>query len=110
MNYPIYRPRRLRRNERFRNLIRETTLQPKNFIYPLFIGPGKDRTEPVSSMPGIAQLSVDHAVREAQEVTSRNIPGVFLFGIQRKKDALGSEANAGVGVGQRAIRSKKKRF
>ena len=109
MNYPIYRPRRLRRNERFRNLIRETTLQPKNFIYPLFIGPGKDRTEPVSSMPGIAQLSVDHAVREAQEVNSLDISAVILFGIPRQKDDLGSEAYAADGVVQQAIRSIKEK-
>jgi porphobilinogen synthase len=109
MNYPIYRPRRLRRNERFRNLIRETTLQPKNFIYPLFIGPGKDRAEPVSSMPGIAQLSVDHAVREAQEVNSLDISAVILFGIPRQKDDLGSEAYAADGVVQQAIRSIKEK-
>ena len=109
MNYPIYRPRRLRRNERFRNLIRETTLQPKNFIYPLFIGPGKDKAEPVSSMPGIAQLSVDRAVREAQEVDSLGISAVILFGIPRQKDAVGSEAYAADGVVQQAIRSIKEK-
>ena len=56
MNFPIYRPRRLRRNEKLRELIRETSLEPRNFIYPLFVGPGKDKAQPVSSMPGIAQL------------------------------------------------------
>jgi len=109
MNYPIYRPRRLRRNERFRNLIRETTLQPKNFIYPLFIGPGKDKAEPVSSMPGVAQLSVDRAVREAQEVHSLGISAVILFGIPRQKDGVGSEAYAADGVVQQAIRSIKEK-
>lgn len=103
MNFPIYRPRRLRRNERFRDLVRETTLQAKNFIYPLFIGPGKDRAEPVSSMPGIAQLSIDRAVRECQEVSSLGISAVILFGIPEKKDAVGSEAYAEDGVVQRAI-------
>ena len=66
MDYPTYRPRRLRRNERIRELIRETTVSPKNLIYPLFVGPGKDRAQPVSSMPGVAQLSVDRAVLECQ--------------------------------------------
>jgi porphobilinogen synthase len=109
MNFPIYRPRRLRRNERFRDLIRETTLQPKNFIYPLFIGPGKDKAEPVSSMPGVAQLTVDRAVRECQEVSALGIAAVILFGIPEKKDALGSEAYAADGVVQQAIRAIKEK-
>ena len=103
MNYPIYRPRRLRRNERFRSLIRETALQPKNFIYPLFIGPGRDKAEPISSMPGVAQLSVDRAMREAQEVNSLGISAVILFGIPKQKDAVGSEAYAADGIVQQAI-------
>jgi porphobilinogen synthase len=103
MNYPTYRPRRLRRNERFRSLIRETALEPKNFIYPLFIGPGRDKAEPISSMPGVAQLSVDRALREAQEVNSLGISAVILFGIPKQKDALGSEAYCVDGIVQQAI-------
>ena len=103
MNFPIYRPRRLRRNERFRSLIRETALEPKNFIYPLFVGPGRDKAEPISSMPGVAQLSVDRAMREAQEVNSLGISAVILFGIPKQKDALGSEAYAADGIVQQAI-------
>ena len=103
MKFPVYRPRRLRRNERFRNLIRETTLQPQNLIYPLFIGPGRDKAEPVSSMPGVAQLSVDRATREAEEVNSLGISAVILFGIPKQKDAFGSEAYAADGVVQQAI-------
>jgi porphobilinogen synthase len=103
MNYPTYRPRRLRRNERFRSLIRETALEPKNFIYPLFIGPGRDKAEPISSMPGVAQLSVDRALREAQEVNSLGIAAVILFGIPKQKDAVGSEAYAVDGIVQQAI-------
>lgn len=103
MNYPIYRPRRLRRNEKLRNLIRETTLEPRNFIYPLFIGPGKNKAQPVSSMPGIAQLTVDLAVRECSEVSALGIPAVVLFGIPEHKDARGSEAYADSGVVQQAI-------
>jgi porphobilinogen synthase len=105
MNFPTYRPRRLRRNEKLRNLIRETTLEPRNFIYPLFIGPGRDRAQPVSSMPGIAQLTVDRAVKECREVISLGIPAVILFGIPEHKDAMGKEAYGDTGVVQQAIRA-----
>ena len=105
MNFPAYRPRRLRRNDKLRNLIRETTLEPRNFIYPLFIGPGKDRAQPVSSMPGIAQLTVDRVVRECQEVDALGIPAVILFGIPEHKDAIGSEAYLDEGIVQQAIRA-----
>lgn len=103
MNFPIYRPRRLRRNDRFRSLIRETALEPKHFIYPLFVGPGRDKAEPISSMPGVAQLSVDRAIREAQEVDSLGISAVILFGIPKQKDPFGSEAYAADGIVQQAI-------
>ena len=105
MNFPAYRPRRLRRNDKLRNLIRETTLEPRNFIYPLFIGPGKDRAQPVSSMPGIAQLTVDRVVHECQEVDALGIPAVILFGIPEHKDAIGSEAYLDEGIVQQAIRA-----
>ena len=104
MNFPAYRPRRLRRNDKLRNLIRETTLEPRNFIYPLFIGPGKDKAQPVSSMPGIAQWTVDRAVRECQEVDALGIPAVILFGIPEHRDAIGSEAYLDEGIVQQAIR------
>jgi len=105
MNFPAYRPRRLRRNDKLRNLIRETTLDPRNFIYPLFVGPGKDKAQPVSSMPGVAQLTVDRAVRECQEVDALGIPAVILFGIPEHKDAIGSEAYLDEGIVQQAIRA-----
>jgi porphobilinogen synthase len=105
MNFPIYRPRRLRRNEKLRNLIRETTLEPRNFIYPLFVGPGNDKAQPVASMPGIAQLTVDRAVDECREVSALGIPAVILFGIPECKDAAGSEAYDDRGVVQQAIRA-----
>ena len=110
MNFPIYRPRRLRRNERLRELIRETSLEPRNFIYPLFVGPGRDKAQPISSMPGIAQLSVDRIVGECAEVRSLGIPAVILFGIPEGKDALGSEAYAERGVVQQAIETIKEKF
>jgi porphobilinogen synthase len=110
MNFPIYRPRRLRRNEQLRELVRETSLEPRSFIYPLFVGPGKDKAQPVSSMPGVAQLTVDRAVRECLEVKSLGIPAVILFGIPEHKDAMGSEAYANHGVVQQAIRAIKERI
>lgn len=109
MQFPVYRPRRLRRNERLRALVRESSLSPDDFIYPLFVGPGKDSVKPVSSMPGVAQLSVDRIVKECQEVDSLGIPGVILFGIPEHKDALGSEAYQESGVVQKAIREIKER-
>ncbi len=105
MEFPIYRPRRLRRNERLRELVRETTLSTKNLIYPLFVGPGKNHTRPVSSMPGVAELSVDLTVKECREVESLGIPAVILFGIPERKDPLGSEAYLDDGTVQRAVRA-----
>jgi porphobilinogen synthase len=110
MDFPKYRPRRLRRNERIRELIRETTISPKNLIYPMFVGPGKDRAQPVSSMPGVAQLSVDRAVIECQEVRALGIPAVILFGIPEHKDSLGTEAWADTGIVQQAIRAIKEKL
>ncbi len=109
MEFPIYRPRRLRRNERLRDLVRETTLSPKDLIYPLFVGPGKDKAQPVSSMPGVAQLSVDRVVKECQEVASLDIPAIILFGLPERKDSQGSEAYSDSGVVQQAIREIKER-
>jgi porphobilinogen synthase len=110
MDYPIYRPRRLRRNERLRELVRETGLSPKNFVYPLFVGPGTDKAQPVSSMPGVAQLSVDRAVKECEEVDALGIPAVILFGLPVYKDSAGTEAYADEGVVQQAIRAIKQKI
>jgi len=109
MEFPKYRPRRLRRNERLRDMVRETSLSPTNLIYPLFVGPGKDKVQPVSSMPGVAQLSVDRTAKECQEVSSLGIPAVILFGIPERKDPLGSEAYSDSGVVQMAIREIKEK-
>jgi porphobilinogen synthase len=110
MDFPKYRPRRLRRTEKLRNLIRETELAPGNFIYPLFVGPGKDKAQAVSSMPGVFQLTVDRAVRECEEAFGLGIPAVILFGIPEHKDAVGSEAYADSGVVQQAIRAIKEKL
>ena len=103
MRFPIYRPRRLRRNENFRRLVRETKLSVDDLIMPLFIVPGMRVTNPISSMPGIAQLSVDRAVEECKAIRDLGIPGVILFGIPDHKDALGSDAYKEDGIIQRAL-------
>lgn len=105
MQFPAYRPRRLRKNEKLRQLIRETTLTAGNLIYPLFVGPGTNVSRAVSSMPGVAQLSVDRAVVESRDAAALGIPAVILFGIPENKDALGSEACIDDGVVQQAIRA-----
>jgi porphobilinogen synthase len=110
MDFPRYRPRRLRRNEKIRAMVRETSLAPRNLIYPLFVGPGKNKAQPVSSMPGVAQLSVDRAVEESQEAASLGIPAVILFGLPERKDALGTEAYDDSGVVQQAIRAIKEKL
>src|SRR5687768_4859322 len=109
MDFPHYRPRRLRRNEKIRAMVRETSLSAKNFIYPLFVGPGKDQARPVPSMPGVAQLTVDGAVRECKEADALGIPAVILFGLPERKDEAGSEAFSDNGVVQQAIRAIKER-
>lgn len=109
MNFPEYRPRRLRQNENFRRMIRETKLSMDNLIYPLFAVPGTKVKKPVASMPGIFQLSVDHLVREAQRVKDLGIPAVLLFGIPEKKDEIASGAMAKDGIVQRAIRGVKEK-
>jgi len=103
MRFPIYRPRRLRRNENFRRLVRETKLSVDDLIMPLFIVPGTRVTNPISSMPGISQLSVDRAVEECKAIRDLGIPGVILFGIPDHKDALGSDAYKEDGIIQRAL-------
>src|SRR5918994_124913 len=109
MEFPTYRARRLRRNEKLRELVRETSLSPRNFIYPVFVGPGKNKVQPVSSMPGVAQLSVVRAVSECEEAKSLGIPAVILFGIPEDKDSAGTQAYADSGVVQQAIRTIKEK-
>jgi len=108
MAFPETRPRRLRRTDAIRRLVRETTLSPANFIYPLFVCPGKGVKRPIESLPGQFHFSVDELVREAEEVARLGIPGVILFGLPEKKDDVGSEAWHPEGVIQRALRALKK--
>ena len=108
MFFPENRPRRLRRNETLRRMVRETTLSADDFIYPLFAVPGSGVREPVGSMPGVFHLSVDQLVQEAEEVKALGIPAILLFGIPEKKDEVGSGAYGEDGIVQRAVRQLKK--
>ncbi len=100
--------RRLRMTETFRSMVRETQLSPHDFIYPLFVVPGKNVRKEVKSMPGVYQLSVEEAVKECREVQGLGIPAVILFGIPEHKDEVGSEAYDPNGIVQQAIRAIKK--
>jgi porphobilinogen synthase len=108
MNYPEYRPRRLRRTEGLRRMVRETRLSVDDFVYPLFVVPGSGIEKPISSLPGQFNLSVDKAVEWAQRAADLGVPSVILFGIPEHKDAVGSEAWKDGGVVQKAIRAIKK--
>lgn len=107
MNYPVYRPRRLRRNEALRRLVRETSLAPEDFIYPLFIVEGKAVREEISSLPGQFHLSVDQLQGMGREIKALGIQGVILFGLPSRKDERGSEAYAPDGIIQKAVRELK---
>jgi porphobilinogen synthase len=107
MVFPEYRPRRLRKNEAFRALIRETQIAPGQLIYPLFVMPGKNIREEIPSMPGVFRISVDQLANEAKECLSLGINGVLLFGLPEKKDAMGSGAHAKNGIIQQAIKELK---
>ena len=108
MSFPIDRPRRLRRTEALRGLVRETRLSAAGFIYPMFVCPGNKVRKEVSSMPGIYQQSADQIVEECREVEALGIPGVILFGLPEKKDARGATSLAADGVVQKAIEAIRK--
>ena len=105
MYYPIYRPRRLRRTEGFRRMIRETILHIEELIYPIFVTYGRDKREEISAMPGCYRFSIDNITREVREAAELGIPAIILFGIPDKKDEIGSEAYNPKGVVQEAIRA-----
>ena len=103
--HPMIRPRRLRRGEAMRSLVRETRLHPSNFVYPLFVTPGEDVRHEISSMPGNYHWSVDRLVEEVSAAWDDGIRAVLLFGIPSKKDAEGSEAWADDAAVQRGVRA-----
>jgi len=110
MYFPQYRPRRMRANETIRRMVRETTLSPDNFIYPLFVTHGKGVKKEISSMPGNYQQSIDSLVKDCEEVYSLGIPSVILFGIPEHKDELGTEAYSDEGIVQHAIKAIKNKL
>ena len=103
MTFPLHRPRRLRRTEALRGLVRETRLSTAGLVYPMFACPGRNVRTEVSSMPGIYQQSVDKIVEECREVAGLGIPAVILFGLPEEKDEVGSGASDPHGAVQRAI-------
>jgi len=107
MAFPVTRLRRLRRTDQLRNMVRETRLTPDAFVYPMFVCPGEGIRKEVRSMPGVFNLSVDEAVKEAQEVRSLGVPSVILFGLPDKKDDVATGAWAEDGIVQQAARAMK---
>jgi porphobilinogen synthase len=108
MYFPEYRPRRLRKTEVLRSMVRETELSVSDFIYPMFVVPGKGVKKEIGAMPGIFQLSKEKLVDEALEAHDLGVPAVILFGIPEHKDEVGSEAYRADGVVQQAIEALKK--
>src|SRR5882757_9557193 len=108
MAFPATRLRRLRRTASLRAMVRETRLSPENFVYPLFVCPGEGVRKEVGSMPGVFNLSVDEAVREAEETHALGIPAIILFGLPEKKDEAATGAWEENGIVQRAARAIKK--
>ena len=108
MSFPTHRPRRLRRTEGLRGLVRETRLTTAGLIYPMFVCPGTNVRQGVSSMPGVAQQSVDQIVEECREVEALGLPGVILFGLPESKDATGTSSTQPQGVVQRAVEAIRK--
>jgi porphobilinogen synthase len=105
MPFPAQRLRRTRRTDALRGLVRETQLSPSEFVYPIFVTVGEDIRNPVSSMPGVFQLSINHAVAEAKRVHALGIPAILLFGIPEEKDQAGSGAYDPEGIVQLATRA-----
>src|SRR5690348_11942460 len=103
--FPVYRPRRLRRSEALRRLVRETRVTVEQLVQPLFVVPGRGVERPVGSMPGVAQLSADRAAGEARALADLGVPAVLLFGVPEKKDARGSGATDPDGIVPRALRA-----
>ena len=101
--YPAYRPRRLRRSEALRRMVRETRVVVEQLVQPLFVVPGSGVEKPIESMPGIAQLSVDRAAEEGRRLADAGVPAVLLFGVPEHKDARGSGATAADGIIPRAL-------
>ena len=107
MAFPDTRLRRLRQSEALRSLVRETRLSPESLVYPLFVCPGEGVRKPISSMPGVFNLSVDEAVKEAREAYALGVKALILFGLPETKDEAATGAWADDGIVQRAARALK---
>ena len=110
MFYPITRLRRLRLNQNIRDLIKETEITLNDLIYPMFIIPGKNRSEEIESMPGIFRHTIDNALKEISEIVELGIKAILLFGIPEKKDNIATGAYSKKGIIQNAVKSIKKEF
>ena len=109
MYFPVYRPRRLRRNSNLRELVAETRLSVDDFIYPMFVMPGKNKKVPVTSMPGIYKQSIDTLIKEIREAKKLGIKAILLFGIPESKDEMGTQGYHEHGIIQKALREIKKK-
>ncbi len=110
MLFPDYRPRRLRQSEGLRRMIRETQLSVNDLILPLFVIDGKGIQNPIASMPGHYQLSIDNFLKTAREAFELGIPAIVVFGIPKKKDPLGTSAYADNGIVQKAVKAVKEKL
>ena len=108
MQFPIYRPRRLRRSEGLRRMVRETHVRPDHLVMPLFVEEGEGVDSPISAMPGQRRYSVDRLVERVKQIHGVGVPAVILFGIPARKDSLGTSAYAKDGIIQRAVAAVKK--
>src|SRR4051812_8471782 len=108
--FPEYRPRRLRGSPALRALVRENELSARQLVLPLFVRGGKKVRQPIGSMPGCFQLSIDELVKEVESAHGAGVPAVLLFGIPDEKDEKASGAYAATGIVQRAVRALKKEF
>src|SRR5215813_2540940 len=105
MAFPVTRMRRLRTTESIRSLVRETRLTPESLVCPMFVCPGTGVRKEVRSMPGVSNLSVDEAVKEARTTRALGVPAVILFGLPEKKDEAATGAWADDGIVQKAARA-----
>src|SRR5919204_2597695 len=108
MAFPVHRLRRLRANEQLRSMVRETRLTPESLVNPIFVCPGEGVRKEVRSMPGIFNVSIDEAVKEARETFALGVPAIILFGLPEKKDDVATGAWAEDGIVQQATRAIKR--
>src|SRR6202522_2921079 len=107
MDFPLIRMRRMRRTEALRSLVRETRLEPGQLIYPLFLCPGEGVRKAIGSMPGVFNLSIDEAMKEAEEAAALGVGGLLLFGLPESKDEQGTGAWDANGIVQQGLRALK---